>query len=141
MNAARLSWDGKWVTFYRNVSGGGYTQIFAAPVTDRPASDSDLIAVTDGKTWDALPEFSPDGRTLYFQSDRDGMRCLWACRLDPATKKPVGAPFAIAHFHKAGLSLAHVRPGQRALTIARDKIIVTAAQRTANVWLARFERW
>jgi hypothetical protein len=137
--AARMSWDDKWLTFYRNLSGG-LTQIFISPVlADRPAREPDLIAVTEGKTWDALPEFSPDGTLLYFQSERDGSRCLWAQRLDSTTKHPVGSPFAVQHFHRAGLSLTHVVPGQRALTIAKDKIIITAAERKGNVWLARFD--
>jgi eukaryotic-like serine/threonine-protein kinase len=139
--APASSWDDLWVTFYRNIAGGS-TQIFVAPVmADRPARDADLIEITDGKTWDALPEFSPDGRILYFQSERDGARCVWAQRLDPGTKKPAGAAFPVQHFHSAGLSLAHVMPGQRALSVARDKIIVAAAERTGNVWLSRFERW
>lgn len=136
--ASRLSWDDQWVTFYRNVSGG-FAQIFVAPVmSNRPARDTDLVPITGGTTWDALPEFSPDGRILYFQSERDGARCLWAQRLDGATKKPVGSAFPVQHFHKVGLSLTHVMPGQRAITVARDKIIIAAAERTGNVWLARF---
>ena len=136
VTAPRLSWDDRWVTFYHNVPGG-YPEIFIAPVSGGiPAPESDSIRVTDGKSWDALPEFSPDGGTLYFQSERDGNRCLWAERLDKGTKRPVGQAFAVQHFHRAGLSLAYVMPGQRALTIARDKIIIAAAERTANVWLA-----
>ncbi len=136
--APRLSWDDHWLTFYRHVSGGS-TQIFVAPVmNDRPARDTDLVPITGGKTWDALPEFSPDGRTMYFQSERDGTRCLWAQRLDGATKKPVGSAFPVQHFHKVGLSLTHVMPGHRAITVARDKIIIPAAERTGNIWLARF---
>ena len=139
--APRLSWDGRWATFYRNVPGGS-AQIFVSPVMqDRPAVDADLIQITDGKTWDALSEFSPDGNILYFQSERDGARCLWGQRLDAKTKKPLGVPFPVLHFHKPGLSLAHVMPGHRALTVARNKIILVAAERTGNVWLSRFERW
>jgi hypothetical protein len=137
--APRLSWDDKWVTFYRSVSGG-FTQIFVAPVMkDRPAGDADLIPITDGKTWDALSEFSPNGQILYFQSERDGTRCVWAQRLDGATKNPAGAAFPVHHFHKPGLSLIRVMPGQRAMTVASDKIVIAAAERTGNVWLARFE--
>ena len=138
--APRSSWDDRWITFYRNVSGGS-TQIFVSAVMqDRPARNADLIEITDGKTWDALSEFSPDGNILYFQSERDGAAASGLSG-STKTKKPVGAAFAVQHFHKPGLSLAHVMPGQRALTVARDKIIVAAAERTGNVWLSRFERW
>ncbi len=96
------------------------------------------MAVTDGNAWDALFEFSPDGRTLYFQSQHDGMRCVWAQRLDPATKKPIGDAFAVRHFHSARLSAIYVIPGQRALTLARDMIVIPMAERSGNVWLADF---
>ena len=45
------------------------------------------------------PSWSPDASLLYFWSDRDGSPCLWAQRLDPATKRPTGAPLSIQHFH------------------------------------------
>lgn len=136
--AVRLSWDDRWLTFYQNVSGG-YTRIYIAPIKPgSPASERNFIPITSGKSWEALPEFSPDGGTLFFQSERDGRRCLWAQRLDQSTKQPLGEPFPVQHFHKAGLSLFHVMPGQRAITVARDKIITTAAARVGNVWLARY---
>jgi len=46
--------------------------------------------------------WSPDGNLLYFISERDGFVCLWAQRLDPATKHPQGAAFPIRHFHTPG---------------------------------------
>jgi hypothetical protein len=46
------------------------------------------------------PAWSPDGNLLYFFSDSDGSRCIWARRLDPKTKKPVGTPFAVLHLHE-----------------------------------------
>jgi len=38
--------------------------------------ESEFIAVSDGTTYDLIPEFSPDGQVLYFLSQRDGARCL-----------------------------------------------------------------
>jgi len=56
---------------------------------------------------------------------RDGFECLWVQRLDPAAKTPPGAPFPVYHFHSARRSPAYVRPGQRAISMARDKIVFT----------------
>jgi len=55
---------------------------------------------------DGHANWSPDGNLLYFLSDRDGFRCLWAQRLDPATKRPVASPFDVHHFHRTRLSTA-----------------------------------
>jgi len=60
-SAPRLSWDDRWVTFYR--ADGGRGRIHVVPVReDRPTGEKDLIAVTDGSSRDALPEFSPTAR-------------------------------------------------------------------------------
>ena len=42
---------------------------------------------------DLCPIWSPDGNLLYFLSERDGFRCIWGQKLDPASKRPLGAPF------------------------------------------------
>ncbi len=39
------------------------------------------------------------GTRVYFTSTRDGYLCIWAQRLDPVTKHPLGPPFAYEHFH------------------------------------------
>ena len=61
-------------------------------------------------------------------SDRETRRCVWAQRLDRVTKHPVGAPFPVQHFHRASLSPIYVKPGQRSLSVARDKIVITVAE-------------
>ena len=38
------------------------------------------------------PCFSPDGSLLYFLSERDGHRCIWARKLDPVPRKPASDP-------------------------------------------------
>jgi hypothetical protein len=48
---------------------------------------------------DARPcGWSPDGSLLYFLSARDGTRCLYAQRVDPATGVPNGTCEAVQHF-------------------------------------------
>jgi len=138
--AARLSWDDRWITFYRN-TGPGRAQIYVAPVREgAPAADRELIAVTDGKNLDRLPEFSPRGGLIYFMSMRDGSDCLWAVRPEAGTKKPAGDPFPVQHFHSARRSPTYVRAGQRAISMARDKIAFTMEERTGNIWMAELDR-
>ena len=138
-SAPHLSWDDRWITFYRNTAPGR-ARVFIAPVRDGPAvGEKEWIPVTDGESRDVLPQFSPDGNLLYFMSQRDGADCLWAQRLEPQTKKPVGAAFAVQHFHRARLSPAYVRPGQRAISMARDRIVFTMEERTGNIWVADLE--
>ncbi len=44
--------------------------------------------------------FSPQGRFLYWMSDRDGRDCVYGVPLDPTTKRPPGRPGEVAHLHQ-----------------------------------------
>ena len=78
------------------------------------------------------------GNLLYFYSKRDGFMCIWAQRLDPASKRPSGAPFAVRHFHSARLAIPPV--GSLGLAVAENKIVFTQRETAGNIWMARFER-
>jgi len=137
-SAPRLSWDGHWVVYYqRKPDATGRSRIVATPVSlARTAGAKDEIRVTAGDFADVLPEFSPNGKLIYFISNRDTFDCLWAIRFDAASAKPVGDPFPVHHFHSARRSPGFVRGGQRAISIARDKIVFTMQERTGNIWLS-----
>jgi hypothetical protein len=114
-------------------------QITIAPVRGGSAAgETEWIAVTDGRYWDDKPQFSADGNTLYFTSARDGYLCIWAQRLDPATKHPLGPPFAFEHFHNsAGRSGKYNQNGSD-LSVARDKIMINLPQmNTGDIWMAQ----
>src|SRR5262249_14708510 len=134
-SAPRTSPDDRWAVYFSLASDEG-TKIFTAPVREPPAPVSEHTAVTDGSSWDAVAEFSPDGNTLYFFSQRDGFRCHWALKLDPATKKPAGKPYPVQHYHNARRSPGYVGYGRVANAVAADKIVFTMAERTGNIWMA-----
>jgi hypothetical protein len=73
---------------------------------------------------------------LYFVSYRDGFLCIWAIRLDPATKKPAGAPFAVYHSHGARLSLSNCVLASIYIPVATDKLVLPLGERRGNIWLA-----
>src|SRR5262249_42119604 len=84
-----------------------------------------------------LPRWSSNGNWLYYVSRRDGSLCVWAQRLDPAAKKPIGPPLAIRHFHNLRRSIGNVRDiGAVGLAVAEDKIVVAQTELTSNIWLA-----
>jgi Tol biopolymer transport system component len=55
----------------------GHREIRTVPVTSGPA-----VTVTSGPAYDWNPIWSPDGRFLYFSSDRGGSFNLWRVRID-----------------------------------------------------------
>ena len=83
------------------------------------------------------PSWSPDGGLLYFWSDRDGSPCLWAQRLDPATKRPAGSPLSIQHFHTKGLSWKNLYLGAPDIAVARDKVVFNLGEHSGNIWMTQ----
>ncbi len=56
------------------------------------ADGGELVAVTEDAANDWHPFWSPDGKHLYFASDRGGSMNLWRIAIDEATGRPLGAP-------------------------------------------------
>jgi len=135
-----FSWDDRWVVFKRLQSLVGFAQILIAPVRHGAAAgQAEWIVVTDGRYPDDKPQFSPDGNTVYFTSTRDGYLCIWAQRLDPVTKHPVGPPFAFEHFHNREGHDAAYNQITSDLTVARDKILINLWHIQPDIWMTRMQ--
>jgi hypothetical protein len=137
----RFSPDAQWVAFDAALDKSLNKRVFISQIRDgHGTSEANWIAVTDGLQVDAYVAWSPDGNLLYFLSERDGFRCIWAQRLTPATKQPNGAPFPVRHFHNARESLARVdRFDLVGLSAARDKVVFSMSEQTAP--RGSFSRW
>jgi Tol biopolymer transport system component len=138
LSSARFSQDGKWVAFHALRNATNSAQIWIAPVDpERPAPQSAWIAVTAGDALERDPAWSRDGRFVYFVSERDGFRCVWARPLDPATKHPSGDAFAVRHFHSARFSLRQVgsRGFLTGLTVGDGALLFAMGELKGNVWL------
>lgn len=128
--------DERWVTFHADDPQRG-TRVFIAPFRGPVAVDeSDWIAITDGKAFDDAPRWSPDGNLLYYFSDQDGSRCIWAQPLEPASKKPLGAPFGVQHLHSRQHSVSAVSLNRLDLFVVHDKIVFTMGELRGNIWMA-----
>jgi eukaryotic-like serine/threonine-protein kinase len=138
---AYFSWDDRWVIFKKLQSMDlmqSPAQILIAPVRHGLASgEAEWIAVTDGRHSDDKPQFSPDGNTVYFTSTRDGYLCIWAQRLDPVTKHPLGPPFAFEHFHNSEGRAGAFNQKDSDLSIARDKILINLPQLRPDIWMTQ----
>jgi hypothetical protein len=133
----RLSWDERWVAFQTVVSQA-QRNLYVAAVRDwRATPDASWIYLPHAR---APTAWSPSGNLLYFLSDRDGFRCIWAQRLDKVSRRPVGAAFAVLHLHTARRSLSISREiGAIGLSLSRDQLFFSMPERTGNVWIAQME--
>ena len=136
---AFFSWDDRWVVFRKlSFDKDPIAQILIAPVRNgSPGGEAEWIAVTDGKHGDDKPQFSADGNTVYFTSTRDEYLCIWAQRLDPITKHPLGSPFAYEHFHNSEGRAAVNHQGSSDLSVARDKILINLPQVHSEIWMTQ----
>ncbi len=65
--------------------------IFTIPAAG-PAEGAAPVPVTNDPALDWSPFWSPDGRFLYFGSDRDGTLNLWRIPIDERSGRPLGIP-------------------------------------------------
>lgn len=96
--------------------------------------EAEWIPLSEADRWADKPRWSPDGNTIYHVSERDGSMCLWAQPLHPETRRPNGAPTAIAHFHRNRLSPINVGTALLEIDVAKDKIVIGLAELTGNIW-------
>jgi len=135
LHSPRFSPDERWIAFHAT-NNPTTRRIFVAPfLMAKAASQSEWIAVTSGKELDREPRWSPDGNLLYFISERDGFRCLWAQRLHSVKKRPVGSPFAVHHLHRSRLTNRLSDTGLIGLAVLRDRIFLSLEELTGNIWM------
>jgi Tol biopolymer transport system component len=93
-----------------------------------PVPEDEWISIAD-VAGDDYAQWSPDGRTLYFSSGRDGYNCLWGQRLNPESHRPTGEAFAVQPLH-GRLSFEH-----RGWSTAGGRIALALVETTGNVWM------
>ena len=139
---AYYSWDDKWVSFKRQMGDDfEHHRLYVTPVENFvPAGPDQWIQLTNGDYNDDKPQFSPDGNIMYFTSNRDGFICMWALRLNPKTKRPLGAPFPIQHFHNSQRVNSSIsRSIEMELTLAKDKIVTNLDEVHSDIWMMDLE--
>ena len=136
------SWDNKWMSFLMQTGADQeHYGIYITPVENLiPSGSNRWIQLTDGAYHDDKQQFSPDGNTIYFTSNRDGFTCIWALRLDPKTKHPAGAPFAVQHFHGAQRMYSGISESSHMeVNVAKDKIVTDLDEFHSDIWMMQLE--
>jgi serine/threonine protein kinase/Tol biopolymer transport system component len=100
-DAVQPSWSpsGQRIVYWANV--GGQRDIYSIPAAGGPP-----VPVTKDQALDWSPVWSPDGRFVYFSSDRGGVMNLWRMAVDQASGRVQGAPEAMT----AGVHASAGRP-------------------------------
>ncbi len=143
LNSARVSPDGRWMAFHLDRGWDG-KQIFVAPFHDAaPIRESEWIPVTEAGAVSQEAWWSPNGRYVYYLSDHEGWRCIWAQELDSKSRKPIGPPLAIHHFHQARLtplSFIWRSPQYVGLSVAPGHLVLSLTEISSNIWVGDLQR-
>ena len=135
---ADLSWDDRWLAL-SSARPDGASGIHIVPVSDPPPPPDEWVEIADGTATVGSPRWSPDGRLLYYMSDRDGFNCVWARPLDPVTKRPAGEPFPVLHAHRSKMKMMMPATSWFALAVTRGRLVFNAAETTGEIYTAMLE--
>lgn len=104
-DAVQPSWSphGGRIAYWAVRRGTGQRDLWTVP-----ASGGEPAAVTDDPFVDWNPVWSPDGRALYFISNRSGSMNLWRIPIDEASGRPLAspAPLTAPADYVAGIALS-----------------------------------
>jgi Tol biopolymer transport system component len=124
---AHFSMDGRWIVV-------NAVKTFTSTIYTIPAAGGSWIRITDGKQWDDKPRWSPDGRTIYYLSERRGFINVWGVHFDPAKSRSQSEPFQVTSFETPTLMI----PKNAAavdISLAEDRLVLPLAQTSGNIWI------
>lgn len=130
LHQARFSPDDRWVSFIAaNAVEAGISTIHVIPAAGGPWKQ-----ITEGKYFDDKPRWSPDGRKIYFVSNRTGFFNVWGIGFDPASGEAIGQPFRVTAFESPRQMIpTDVRVMEMALSA--NRLILPIMEVSGRIWI------
>ncbi|HLX06267.1 MAG TPA: protein kinase [Thermoanaerobaculia bacterium] len=85
-----------------------------------PADGGTAVPAIDDNSLNWSPTWSPDGRFLYFSSDRGGLQNIWRVRIDESSGKVLDEPEAITTPSPSSGLISFSRDGHRMIYASND---------------------
>jgi len=128
---ADYSPDGEWIAFAAGSSSEPHVTGYASRIGD--LSQPERWVRIESQSYYFTVHWSLDGNWLYYFHQRDGFRCLYTQRFDRASRRTVGEPVAIHHFHGS-------QPypwGGSWISVVEDRLVVKLTSHSGNIWMGR----
>jgi Tol biopolymer transport system component/DNA-binding winged helix-turn-helix (wHTH) protein len=127
---ARFSPDNRWISFCAaKATEAGISTIFVVPT-----SGGEWTRITEGRYFDDKARWSPDGKILYFVSNRTGFFQVWGIRFDPSKGQPVGDPFRVTAFEGPGQMILLDRKTME-MALSADRLILPIMEVSGGIWI------
>jgi Tol biopolymer transport system component/DNA-binding winged helix-turn-helix (wHTH) protein len=126
----RFSPDQRWIAFLaHDLMYNATSTVYVIP-----AGGGAWRAVTDSTAFDDKPRWGPDGRVLYYVSDRDGVKNVWGRRFDDTNGIPVGEPFAVTSFRSPQFRISP-QAVQMDIAITATHLMIPMSESRGDVWM------
>jgi WD40 repeat protein len=125
---AHFSPDGRWIVV------NAVKNLLTSTIYAIPAAGGSWIRITDGKQWDDKPLWSPDGKTIYFLSERKGFFNVWGLHFDPVKGRPHGEPFQVTSFETPTLMIPK-NIAALDVSLTENRLVLPLAQLSGNIWI------
>jgi serine/threonine protein kinase len=131
---AALSPGGRWVAFVL-ARPDGMAALYIAPLGKEPATQDAWVLIAEDRNYLGNPNWSPDGKLIYYASSRDDYYCVWAQRI-AARGQPDGAPAGTLHLHNPASKMF----GGVWFGITSDSLYILLPEVKGNAFMVNVDR-
>ncbi len=127
----QLAPDGRWLAFVPTTAGRT-VHVAVARMESIPIAEWTPLTPTLPNS--DKPRWAPDGRTLYFLTNRSGFYNLAGIRFDPDQGIAVGAPFDVTNFNSPSLTITPFM-ARAEIAISDHRAVLPMTSSTGSIWL------
>jgi len=109
--------------------------LYVADIAPPPATATASKLIAEDRNYIGSPAWSPDGKLLYYVSQRDGFPCVWRQPIAP-DGAPAGPPVAALHLHPG----SNIFSPYNNIAVAGDRIFLLVTEVKGDIWSVTLDR-
>jgi Tol biopolymer transport system component/tRNA A-37 threonylcarbamoyl transferase component Bud32 len=130
---AALSPNGDWLAFIQ-ARADGRAALYMVNIRRPAPAPADWKLLAEDRNYLGSLAYSPDGKVLYYVSQRDGFPCVWAQPIAPDGTP--GAAFPALHLHPGSSIFTEADN----IAIASNKLFVLRTDIRGDIWSIKLDR-